>query len=56
MHIRSENVSKTQKLVMVLNYVIRVDDADVKLAANKITTLVPPRHMIHSSDFDTDWC
>lgn len=56
MHIRSENVSKTQKLVMVLNYVIRVDDADVKLAANEFTTLMPPGHMIHSNDFDTDWC
>ena len=33
MHIRSENVSKIEKLVMILNYVIRVDDANVTLAA-----------------------
>lgn len=33
MHIKSENASKTEKLVMVVNYVIKVDEANVKLAS-----------------------
>ena len=32
MHVRSENVSQTQKLVMVLSYVIKESDQNVKIA------------------------
>jgi len=33
MHVLSENVSKIERLVMVCNYVIRVDEPNVKVAA-----------------------
>ena len=32
MHLRSENARKAESLVMMLSYVIRVEDANVQLA------------------------